>query len=457
MWASKYKGHYQKNLAIAFPIILSQAGQMVTGIVDNAMVGQVSTASLAASSFANGVFSNLLIFGMGFSFGLTPLVGSSFGSKQQGRIGNLFSHSLLLNTGLGILLFVALLGFGPFMRYLNQPVEVVELAIPYFYVISLSLIPFMVFFSCKQFQEGLSVTKPAMFFTLTSNVLNIVLNYVLIYGKLGFEPMGLMGAGWATLISRIYMAAGIMLYTVKAEKFQAYFQVGMLSGPFSWASFRELTRLGFPIAIQFSFEVAAFSIGTIMMGWVGTRELAAHQIVLSIASLTYMIASGLGAATTVRVSNLYGEGKFGEMRMAAMASQHIVVLFMSTCALLFVLFRNTLPILFSTDPGVIAVAGTLMFYAAMFQVFDGIQVNAIGALRGIADVKVPAFLAFVAYWVLSLPVGYLTAFVFGFGAIGIWVGFSVGLGVASILLVYRFQRASTRIQQQGSALTVTAP
>lgn len=306
MLIQDFSKHYKTNLQLAIPIILSQAGHMLTGIADNMMVGRVGTTELAASAFANGIFANFLLFGIGFSFSVTPLVGKAFGSGHRQEISPLLKNSIALFSGMGLLLFLLALGMTPFMPYMNQPQEVVELAVPYFIVISASVFPLMIFAAFKQFAEGLSVTKPATAITLFANLVNIVLNYLLIYGKAGFPELGLMGAGYATLISRILMPILMGWYTFRGRKLKPYLQ-DFVEAAYSSGMIKKLSGLGFPMAVQFTFEVMAFSMGTLMMGWVGKNELAAHQISLSMASLTYMIASGLGAATTVRVSNLFGE------------------------------------------------------------------------------------------------------------------------------------------------------
>ncbi|UZR94135.1 MATE family efflux transporter [Chondrinema litorale] len=440
-----HKEQYSKTLLLAYPIILSQMGQMLTGIVDNMMVGRVGTTSLAASSFANGIFSNVMIFGMGFAIGLTPLIGKAIGRKDSSKAANLFRHSLMVNLILGVLLTSVLFIASNYMDKMGQPEQVVTEAIPYFLVISSSMLPLMIFFSFKQFTEGISVTKPAMVFTLLSNLLNVILNYILIYGKFGIEPMGLVGAGWATLISRIFQAIGLFAYVWFSKRFAAYNQKAHHHFVFRKETIKELVSIGIPIALQFTMEVAAFAFGTIMMGWVGKTELAAHQIALSLASLTFMTVSGLASATTVRVSNQYGEGNYKEMRLAAMTACYMVLIFMAFSALIFLTFNHLLPLAFISDPEVIKVAASLLILAGVFQLFDGVQVTMMGALRGLSDVKVPTYIALIAYWFIALPVAYIFSFKLGFNEAGIWIGFCSGLGIAAILLYIRFNHISKRM------------
>ena len=422
-------------------------GQMLTGIVDNMMVGRVGTTSLAASSFANGIFSNVMIFGMGFAIGLTPLIGKAIGRKDQTKTANLLRHSLFVNIFLGLFLTSLLFIISNFMYCMGQPEEVVKLAIPYFLVISSSMLPLMLFFSFKQFTEGISVTKPAMVFTLISNFINVILNYVLIYGKFGIEPMGLIGAGWATLHSRIFQATGFFLYVWFSPRFSAYNKRANHHFILRKKTIKELFGIGLPIALQFTMEVAAFAAGTIMMGWVGKTELAAHQIALSLAALTFMTVGGMASATTVRVSNQLGEGNLKEMRLAAITSCNMVLVFMGISALIFLSFNRILPLAFIDDPMVIDVAASLLILAGVFQLFDGVQVTMMGALRGLSDVKFPTYIALVAYWFIALPVAYIFAFILDFNEAGIWIGFCSGLGIAAILLYFRFNHITKKMIQ----------
>jgi len=438
--------HYRKNLWLAYPIILSQAGQMLTGIADNVMVGQVGTAPLAASAFANGVFNNVMIFGMGFSVGLTPLIGAAFGKRDTQTASGYLQNGLFTNLLVGLLLFVVLIAAMPLLPYFGQPEEVLQLATPYFTILLFSMIPMMLFFSFKQFTEAVNVTKPAMVFTLTGNLLNIFLNYILIFGKFGFPAMGLIGAGYATLIARVFMGVGLFWYVYRNRRFQAFTDKKLFSkGGWQLGKMKKVATLGLPIGLQFLLEGGAFSMGTIMMGWLGSIELAAHQIALSLASLTFMTVSGMATATTVRVSNLSGSGAFRDMRLAAHASYHLIFGFMLICATGFLVGRFFFPSLFIDSEAVIGVAASLLLWASVFQVFDGLQVGAMSALRGLGDVKTPTIIAFVAYWVISLPLGYWLSFHTALQAQGIWIGFCAGLGTACILLMFRFEVFSKRM------------
>jgi len=343
-------------------------------------------------------------------------------------------------------LFLAMLAVIPLMDYMGQEKEVIEESKPYFFVIAISIIPLMLFYNFKQFNEGVESTKPTMYIALGSNALNVFLNYLFIYGHWGFPEMGLLGAGYATLISRIVMAIALAVYTLKAPFFAPFVQE-MKNTRIRLSECLKIYRIGIPIAGQMLMEVTLFALGAIMIGWIGKNELAAHQAIISVAALTYMIANGLAAGTTIRVSNQLGKGNFIDMRKAAHVGIAMGVVFMTVTAILFVLFRQELPALFVKDDEieVIMIGAQLMVIAGFFQLFDGIQVVALGALRGLHDVKIPTFLTFIAYWVLGMPTCYLLAFTFGIGVEGIWYGFLVGLGSASVLLAIRFEKTSKKI------------
>lgn len=446
MLSLQYKAHFKKNILLAVPVMLSQLGHVMVGVADSIMVGQLGTVPLAAVSLGNGIFAVVLMFGIGMSFAITPLVAAADGENNYRKSAKVFKHGFYINLATGILLFLLTFACGPVLYLLDQPEEVVRLTIPYLGIIALSLVPFMIFQSFKQFAEGLSFTKYAMYITVAANLINIGLNYVMIYGKLGFEPMGLVGAGWATLISRILMPIAMGIYVIKGAAFRPY-----LKG-FRWRGIsKKLTirmiKLGFPTGMQFVFEVGAFSGALFMVGWLGTKPLAAHQIAINLASVSYMMATGISAAATVRVGNQLGKNDIPNLRMAGFTSFILGVGFMCFTALIFILGQSFLPGLYSKDAEVIGIAASLVVIAAFFQISDGIQVVALGALRGLEDVRVPTVIAVIAYWVIGLPLGYFLSFHMGLGARGIWFGLLTGLSLAAIMLSYRFNLLTRRLLQ----------
>jgi MATE family multidrug resistance protein len=431
-----YLPFYKRNLKVAVPVMLSQAGQVLVQQVDNMMVGTVGTLELAAAAFANSVFVLGLVFAMGFTFGLTPLVGHAFAKGDQHKAASLLRNSFVLNVVLTIVLVIFLWITSYFFQYMGQPPEVVDLATNYYRILVISLLPFILFFTFKQFAEGLADTKIAMLITLFSNVVNIAFNYVLIFGKFGIPEMGLDGAGYATFIARATMPILFLWVFIKRKKFNVYW-TKVFEIKTEWEKISELLKVGFPIATQIILEVAAFALSGIMMGWIGVIPLAAHNIALGLASVTFMVVTGIGSGTTIRVSHQYSSGDFKSMRKAAWASLHMVVAIMSMTAVLFAIFRFQLPWLYTTDEEVINVAAQLLIMAAIFQIFDGAQVVLLSILRGLADVQKAMFFAFIAYILINIPISYVLAFTFNLGPIGIWIGFVFGIGTASVLFYMR--------------------
>ncbi|BBE20874.1 hypothetical protein AQPE_5069 [Aquipluma nitroreducens] len=435
---SDYIPVYRKNLTLAIPVIFSQLGQVTVNLADNMMVGHVGTTELAAASFAINIFHIGMLFGLGLTLGLTPLVGQSFSARNKRNTASWFKNGVLVYFAASIVLSIFMSVLVLFMNRMGQSDEVVQKAIPYYLIQVSSLVPLMLFFSVKQFFEGIGNTKIAMVITIGANLLNIGLNYVLIYGEMGFPALGLNGAGYATLISRIIMPIVFVLIILKQKDFKGYLTDALHSG-FEKLKIRRIISIGLPIGLQMVIEILAFSLGAIMLGWISKESLAGHQVAISMAAMTYMISFGLASGTTIRVSHAFGEHDLKEVKHAVFASLHMVIVFMSLMGILFVLLRNQVPLLFTSDPAVIKVAAGLLIVGAFFQIFDGIQVVLLGALRGIADVRIPMFMAFFSYIVVSLPISYLLAFVFNFGYSGVWIGFIFGLSTAAILFGLRLR------------------
>lgn len=426
---------------LAYPVMLSQLGQIMVGVSDSVMVGQLGTAPLAGVSLGNSIFILFLTFGIGISYGITPLVAKADGEKNSRTIIDILKNGFIVNSVTSLVLFVFLYLTVYIFPYLNQPEEVIVLARPYFIVISFSIIPFMLFQVFRQFAEGLSMTRQAMVITISGNVLNILLNYIFIFGKLGIPAFGLVGAGIATLISRVYMALSMILFVRHSRRFRKYWVFFNKKG-LNAVLIRNILHIGIPSGMQFIFEVGAFSLAAIMVGWIGAASLAAHQIAINLAAITYMMATGLAAATTIRVGNQLGKKDFRSMRMAGFTGFMMSGIFMSLNAVILILGRNFFPNLYIHEIEVIRIASILILIASFFQLSDGIQVVGLGALRGMADVKIPTLVTLIAYWILALPVGYLFGFILEMGATGIWIGLLSGLTVTAILLLIRFNRLS---------------
>ncbi len=441
---SRYFPHYKSTIALAIPVMFSQIGHMVVQITDNIMVGRVGTTSLAASSFAHNVFIGGLLFCVGFSVAMTPLVGAAKGAGDVREVGSWFKNGAIANMVFGVCVTVFMLGVSFFLDNMGQQPDVARLARPVYLLWVFSIVPIMVFQTFKQFAEGIGNTRIAALITVQEVVLNIGLNYLLIYGNLGFPALGVTGTGIATLVARTSMPITFALIVWRLKEFVPY-RAAFAEAKRDTARILRYLRLGVPIAGTTILEVAAFAFGAIMMGWLGATELAAHQIAIGQAALTFMGATGIAAAATIRVSQFYGAHDRANMRSAGFAAVHIVLAYMSCTALAFVLLRHITPLAYTNDTAVIAAASGLLLIAALFQLFDGVQVATLGSLRGLADVKMPTVIAFLSYIVVALPTSYVTAFVLGWREIGIWTGYVAGLGFSSALFFVRFYLKSRTI------------
>ncbi len=441
---TRYSSHVRPNFLLAYPVMLSMLGQVMTGVADSVMVGWTGATPLAASSFANIFFTIPLFFGIGVSYAITPLVAEGAGAKDQNKIIEILRHGTLINLLVGFVLVSLIFLVEPFMFAMGQPEDVVTLGIPYLSIIGVSIIPTMIFQTYRQFAEGLGKTRMAMVIVIASNFLNIALNYGLIFGKLGFPALGLNGAGWATLISRIIMAMGMMLYIYYGQKFAIY-RKGFSIGHYSKSLTSKMLHIGLPAGSQFIFEAGAFGFSALMMGWLGITALAAHQIAINLATISYMTTSGLAAAATIRVGNFLGQRDKKNLQDSAFSMIGMAVALMTAWALLFIFGRYFLATLYINDTSVIELTASLLIIAAFFQLSDGTQVVCAGALRGLQDVKVPSILIFVAYWVIALPVGYVLAFPLGLGANGIWIGLLIGLTLTATAMVFRFKHLSGKV------------
>jgi len=429
--------------------MLSQLGHVMMGVADNIMVGHIGAKQLAAAGLANVAFNVLMLFGIGVSYAITPLVAQADGQGDISRSADILRHGLVVNVT-NALVLCAIVYFGKNILFvIDQPPEVVELSIPYLAIITFSLIPIMIFQSFRQFSEGLSNTWTPMVIVLGTNVVNIFLNYILINGRLGMPALGLNGAGWATLISRVLMAgsiAGVVYFSRSFVPYRAAFRIAS----YSRQLFSNLLKLGLPAGAQFIFEVLAFDFSLVMIGWLGTQALAAHQIAINLATVSYMTTSGLAAAATIRVSNELGKNDFHGVRRVAMVLISMALTLMTVWAVIFITGNRLLPLLYVNDPEVMMIASSLIIIAGLFQLADGMQVVCIGALRGLQDVKVPSVLIFVSYWIVGLPLGYWLGFPMGLGPQGIWLGLLIGLSLTATAVFLRLRRMTARLMVSSS-------
>ncbi len=442
---AKYKPHYKDNLYLAIPVVISQLGHTLVHTADSIIVGHFAgTIPLAAVSLVNSIFTILLVIGLGISYGLTPLIAKYNGANEPKECGSLLSNSLLINAITGVILYLLVyLGSIFFIDRLGQSPEVVYHAKPYLYLLGFSIIPLMIFQTFKQFAEGLGFTRQAMQISVWGNVLNVCLGIIFVRGMFGIEPMGVRGVGLSTLIDRILMSVAMGVFVLRSHHFKKYLGQFTLKAV-EWVKCRSILKIGMPVAMQYTFEISAFSGAAILMGTIGPVEQAAHQVAINMAAITYMMASGISAAATIKTGNNLGKNDFSLLRLSAISSYHIVLVFMGITALVFVLANRFLPQLYTADTQVIAIAAQLLIIAGFFQLFDGTQVVGLGILRGMGDVNIPTLITFIAYWLVGLPVAYILGIKMGLGANGIWYGLTLGLLISAGLLFARFNRISRR-------------
>ena len=424
----------------------------LVGLIDDIMVGRLGPIELAATSLGNSMFFIALSIGLGFSFAITPLIAESDGEgdKEKGR--SIFQHGLILTAIIGISMFIVLLLLKPVLYHLDQPEEVVILAIPYYEIVAISMIPLMIFQGLKQFADGLSETKYSMWATILTNVINVLLNFALIYGLWIFPRLELVGAALGTLISRIVMVFFLYIVLMKKDKFAIYMRRLKLS-EFKKKRFGNIIKLGFPTALQMLFEVGLFTASVLLAGTLGAFPQAANQIALKLASTTFMIAVGIGAAATIRVGNQKGLKNYKELRHIAFSNFLLILIIMFSFSIGFIIFKDVLPLMFTDNLEVIKIASSLLIIAGLFQLSDGLQAVILGGLRGLQDVNVPSLLTFIAYWIIGFPVCYYLGRIAGFGTFGIWIGLLTALTCSAIMLFFRFNYLTNKLIKEKNELT----
>ncbi len=441
---NKYKSHYIALLHLGLPIVIGQMGMILVGFADTLMVGHYNVESLAASSFVNSVFNLVIIFGTGFAYGLTPIIGSLFGSSEFPAAGRMLKNSLLANTVIAILMILAMTVLYLNVEKLGQPKELIPLIKPYFIILLSTLIFVMLFNAFKQFVDGITDTRTSMWILLGGNVVHIVSNYILIHGKFGMPELGLLGAGISTLFSRILMLSAFVFIFFFTKRYALY-KGGFFRSKLNKVDFKVLNKMGWPVALQMGMETASFSLSAIMVGWLGAVALAAHQIMVTISTVSFMMFYGMGSAIAVRVSNFRGSNDLVNIRSSAFAGAHIIMLMAVITSSLIFSFRHYIGTWFTDEEDVRLVVVTLVFPLLIYQFSDGMQIAFANALRGLTDVKAVMVIAFISYFVIALPVGYTCGFILNWGVPGVWVTFPVGLSCAAILMFLRFQK-KTRIR-----------
>ncbi len=435
----KYKGHYKALIRLGIPIVVGQIGIVVVGLADNMMVGRYDTLDLAAASFVNSVFNIPILFGLGFSYGLTPLVGQFFGRYDKFRVGQLLRNSLLVNFLVGLFLTFIMTIVWWNVDKMGQPEELLPLIRPYFLLQLASLMFVMLFNSFKQFSDGITDTKTPMYIMISANLLNIAGNYILIYGKLGLPALGVVGAGISTLTARIVMFVAFAVLFYRHIRYRRYL-VGYKRSRYNFTDILSLNKMGWMVGLQMGLETALFSLTGIMIGWLGSIALAAHQIMVAVSTLGFMIYYGVGAAISVRVSNYFGRGELLNVQRTTMAGFHLILCLVLLACSVFLFSRNWIGYLFTDSPEVVGVVTNLVYILLAYQFGDALQITYANSLRGIGDVISMAVISFIGYFLIALPVCYICGFTFGWGIQGIWIGYPVGLTLTGTLLCIRYYR-----------------
>ncbi len=437
MFSAPFRKELGVTIKLAFPIVIAQLGVVLMGVTDNIMVGRLlGKTALGVSGIANSIAYLISSIAVGGVAVIAPMISKARAENNAALAGRLFKASLTVATGLSILLTIPGVICYFFFEYFGQPAVINNLAPEFLLYILLSNIPLYFFMSAKQFTDGLSKPFVAMSITLLGLIINIAANYLLITGAFGFPELGVKGAAVATLFSRFLMAVLLIFYIRFSGKFSHYFLPSANENDYRlvW----NISKLCIPGGFQFFFEIGAFSFAIIMMGWISETALAAHQIAINIATTTYMMASGIAFAGGIRVGEAWGLRSPRKIRISGYAAYLLVFSFMTLSMITIYTLKEQLLSLYISDEDVLSIAIPLLVIASVFQLSDGLQVVGLGVLRGLADVRIPTFITFIAYWIIALPAGYILGFIFGWQSYGIWTGLLSGLSVSAILLYFRF-------------------
>lgn len=456
---STYRSFYKENLQLAFPVILSQIGQITVQMADTAMVGNYGgddPTPLAAVSFATNLFYIIFITSLGLTFGLTPLVGERFAQKRDRHVRELLQNGFLLYSLIGVmatLVLIASRGVFPIMASLmmgdggdGSISGVVDMALPYYDTLIWSMFPVMIWATIKQFLEGVGNTRVAMVTIIIANSLNILLNWIFIFGKCGFEPMGAVGAGYATLISRVVQCLMMVIYFFRAKRFRIYTEGLLKRSMIKFRRIAEILKVGIPISFHMFMEASAFVVAGIMVLAFGAASVSAYQIGVNMMNLTFMIVIAIGSSTTILCSHIYGNRDFSRLRRTVNAAYQMGLLWNISVATLFVAFRYQIPTLFTTNVQTIEITADMLIFISLFQVSDCLQAISISIMRGLQDVKVLMPIVFVSYVVINIPVAYLLAFECGFKTNGLIMGFIVGLSCCAVMTIRRVRKNIKRLE-----------
>lgn len=446
--------HCRALVSLGLPIVVGNIGNVVLSFADTLMVGHYGMRELAAASFVNTLIMLLIVFAMGFAMSLTPEVGRRFGRGELGRIGGVVRAAAVANTLLAAMLMGVSALLYTFVGRMGQPEELLPLIRPYLLVNLLSL-PFVCWTNMfRQLFDTLGHTKVSMVVMVVSNLANIAGNYALIYGHWGLPEAGLLGAGVSTALSRVLMVAMFMAVFFGFRRYRV-FRRGFAAGPTDWAVFRRLSALGWPSALQTGMETAAFSLTAVFVGWIGTTALAAHQVMITVSGLFYMVYLGIAVAVSVRVSHFSGQGDLQAISDTTRAGFRLILAMAATVSVPIFFLRHQIGGWFTDDATVGVLVAQTVIPLILYQFGDGLQCTFANALRGLGRMRPLMYASFVAYFVVSLPLSWLLGICLGYGLVGVWSAFPVCLMVAGALYVAIFRRSMARLGAAGRAGAVT--
>ncbi len=425
--------------ALALPLAAGQISQMLIALADTLMVGRLGVLPLAAATFANNVLYVPFIFGLGFSMSISIRVSQARGAGDQAAARTALRHGLYLSLAVGALTMLGVWVIEPFLGLFRQEPEIIRAVPRYFLLIAASLIPALGAMAVKNHADAMSKPWPPFWIMLAGAALNVVLNWVFIYGNLGAPRLGLDGSGLATLLARVVMLAAMILWCIRSRSVREWIPTHWFRAP-ELHALRDLVRLGLPTSLQLLAEVSAFVMATLLIGTLGPEALASHQVAMTCAATIFMVPLGLSQALTVRMGATWGAADHARLRLVLLSGWVIALGFTACSAQAFLFFRHQIASWFLTDPKVVSLTASLLLISAAFQVSDAMQVSSAGALRGLGDVKIPVWVAFIAYWVISIPVGWFLASGLKLGVAGMWWGITLGLTITAVALGLRAWR-----------------
>lgn len=443
--AEKYNFRKEAGLTlkIGLPVIIAQLLQMSMNFVDTVMAGNLSAEDLAAVAVGGAVFVPFMMFMAGILMAVTPVVAQLVGARNFKEIGINARQALWLSQILAIPVFFLIRNLEFVMHFIDVTPEIIPIAQGYLGAISWGVFPVSGYMALRFFNEGMSVTRPGMYFALIGVFVNIIGNYALMYGAFGFPELGAVGCGYASSLVGVVMFLGMLIFTMKHPPYNRFEIFSSFKKP-DWPYLKELLRVGVPIGLSSTMEVTMFAVVSLLMGSLSTIAVAGHQVAINFAAMTFMVPFGLSTAITTRVGNAIGKSKVTEARHRGYVGITLATFFMSLTAIIIYLFPDVISSIYTQDSAVQEVAISLLYMAAIFQISDGLQVSSYGALRGLKDTKIPMIVNFIAYWVVGLPLGYYLGISRNIGPQGLWMGLIAGLTIAAILHNIRFYKLTSR-------------